>query len=438
MANSPNGGLINETNQQYYVGTQNNIVSYTGGVIDSMVYTFDEVLSLGSSSSWDPNDYEYHLNNFYLETSPTGLHPWTLWDGVAGNVAAGPTGTGGGFTVSKFSNIHDFSVIKFNNPDAVEDGYYVRVRLKSDLVDGAPNYGDYQYISLFDVVNNFMIGYVGEGKLIPSCKRTDVMFHAKRGLQEFSYDTLPNIKSQELTIPPNLSVIIPQDYVNYVSLSWVDEAGVKHPIYPTTLTSNPTNSPLQDTNITTSPFGFNFPSSGYGIPMQDQFGENLEGTSLTEEKWANIPPFENVPIEPIIYSGIGWSYYGWRDAYLLGQKYGLEPELANRNGWFTQNTREGKFSFSSNLAMKLIILEYISDGLAYEEDTKVPKMAEEAMYMHIAYSILAGRANVNEYVVQRFKKDRRAALRNAKIRLQNIKPSEFVQIMRGKSKWIKH
>ena len=29
MANSPNGGLINETNQQYYVGTQNNIVSYS-------------------------------------------------------------------------------------------------------------------------------------------------------------------------------------------------------------------------------------------------------------------------------------------------------------------------------------------------------------------------------------------------------------------------
>jgi hypothetical protein len=58
--------------------------------------------------------------------------------------------------------------------------------------------------------------------------------------------------------------------------------------------------------------------------------------------------------------------------------------------------------------------------------------------MHIAYSILAGRAGVQEYVVQRFKKDRRAALRNAKIRLSNIKLDEFVQIMRGKSKWIKY
>ena len=71
-------------------------------------------------------------------------------------------------------------------------------------------------------------------------------------------------------------------------------------------------------------------------------------------------------------------------------------------------------------------------------DSKIPKMAEEALYMHIAYSILAGRSNVQEYIVQRYKKERRAQLRNAKIRLSNIKLEEFTQVMRGKSKWIKH
>ena len=123
---------------------------------------------------------------------------------------------------------------------------------------------------------------------------------------------------------------------------------------------------------------------------------------------------------------------------LLGQRYGLDPETAQGNGWFTINKREGKFSFSSNLKDRLILLEYISDGLAYDEDTKVPKMAEEALYMHIAYSVLASRTNVPEYIINRYKKERRAQLRNAKIRLSNIKPSEFVQVMRGKSKWIKH
>jgi hypothetical protein len=65
-------------------------------------------------------------------------------------------------------------------------------------------------------------------------------------------------------------------------------------------------------------------------------------------------------------------------------------------------------------------------------------MAEQAMYMHIAYSLLALRRGIPEYIVQRFKKDRSAALRNSKIRLQNIKLDEFTQVMRGKSKWIKH
>jgi len=122
----------------------------------------------------------------------------------------------------------------------------------------------------------------------------------------------------------------------------------------------------------------------------------------------------------------------------LGQRFGLQPEWAQYNGWFTINKREGKISFSSNLSERLILFEYISDGLAYEEDTKVPKMAEEALYMHIAYSILASRTNIPEHIVQRYKKDRKAQLRNAKIRLSNIKPEEFVQIMRGQSKWIKY
>ena len=85
-----------------------------------------------------------------------------------------------------------------------------------------------------------------------------------------------------------------------------------------------------------------------------------------------------------------------------------------------------------------MLLEYISDGLAYDEDTKIPKLAEEALYMHIAYSILSTRPTTPEYVVSRYKKERRASLRNAKIRLSNLKPQEFVQIMRGKSKWIKY
>ena len=79
-----------------------------------------------------------------------------------------------------------------------------------------------------------------------------------------------------------------------------------------------------------------------------------------------------------------------------------------------------------------------SDGLAYDADTKVPKLAEDALYAYILHSIISTRAGQQEYLVQRLKKDKSAKLRNAKIRLSNIKLDEIVQVMRGKSKWIKH
>ena len=277
------------------------------------------------------------------------------------------------------------------------------------------NYGSYIYISLDDIINNFIVAYIGAGKLIPSAKRTDIMFHAKRGLQEFSYDTLKVIKSQELTIPPSLSLAIPQDYVNYVKLSWIDDAGAKHIIYPTRVTSNPAELPIQDNT---------------GQPTQDQAGANLlSQQSLTEERWENRPLTTNFQPD---------DYRDSTNEGLIGQRYGLQPEEAQVNGMFTINERTGTFSFSSDLAGKLIILEYISDNLAYDTDMKVPKMAEQAMYMHIAYSILSGRSGIPEYVVNRFKKDRSSALRNAKIRLSNIKIEEIAQVFRNKSKWIKH
>jgi hypothetical protein len=86
----------------------------------------------------------------------------------------------------------------------------------------------------------------------------------------------------------------------------------------------------------------------------------------------------------------------------------------------------------------VIVLEYVSDGLAYELDTKVPKLAEEAMYAHILHAIISTRINQPDYLINRLKQERRAKLRNAKIRLSNIKLEEITQVLRGQSKWIKH
>ena len=156
---------------------------------------------------------------------------------------------------------------------------------------------------------------------------------------------------------------------------------------------------------------------------------------MTEERW-NKETQNNITGELDQENTNVYDWAWWKLNF--GQRYGMEPQYSQSNGWFQINDRLGTFSFSSDLAGKLIVLEYISDGLAYDMDSKVPKMAEDALYAHINYSILSTRSNTQEYIVQRYQRDRSAKLRNAKIRLSNLKLDEIVQVFRGKSKWIKN
>ena len=401
-------GLINENNRQYYAGAQQFLS--TTGAGQTFTTTFDTNLVFGS---YNPAESDYALNNFKLYKADAGDLTYTEYTSA--------------YTVSN-------SVITITG--SLADNTSIVVQLKStsggnygaqDAYGSAveENYGSYSYIKLDDIINNFLVAYVGTGKLIQSVKRTDVLFHAKRALQEFSYDTLKSVKSQELTVPVSLSVPIPQDYVNYVKMSWIDDSGAKHIIYPTTLTSNPTEIPIQDSN---------------GIPTQDAFNKNIEGTSITEERWdtnglsnINNEIQDGSPVWSNIYGGGFGQGFAWNSGF-----YGLQPEVSQVNGWFTINERENKISFSNDLVDRIIILEYISDGLAYDKDTRVPKMAEEAVYAYILHAVVSTRINQPEYLVQRLRREKSAKLRNTKIRLSNIKLDEFVQVMRGKSKWIKH
>jgi hypothetical protein len=471
----PNGGLITETNRQYYAGAEQFSITSTG-VGQTFTSTFETNLTFGSS---DPAATGYGLNNFKVYTSPdanvwTELNPTSAVSSTTGKNTAAAVNVGNPvalpLTVTNPNVLKDMTVVnastgavygtvlidlpggntnvtcnittqippstdlrfQFANPwseannivtvnASLTSGNYLKIQMNEDTLWDM--HGSYEYTKLDDVINNFLIAYVGPGKLIPSVKRTDVIFHAKRGLQEFSYDTLKSVRSQELTVPESLSLIIPQDYVNYVRFSYIDNMGVQHTIFPANeLTLRPYATPAQDND---------------GVPTQDGNNSNIDGTSQTTEKWdANNPrKISGAYINDYSIADIYWtSYYDGA----LGQRYGLNPETSQRNGWFIIDDRKGLFGFSSNLKEKLIVLEYISDGNAYGLDSRIPKMAEEALYAHILYSILSTSSGVQEYVVQRFKRDRSAKLRNAKIRLSNIKLDQIVQVMRNKSKWIKY
>ena len=121
-----------------------------------------------------------------------------------------------------------------------------------------------------------------------------------------------------------------------------------------------------------------------------------------------------------------------------GSRYGLDPQHAQANGSFYIDNLKGLIHFSSNINGKTVVLDYISDSLGTDGEMQVHKFAEEAMYKWIAHAILSTRANTQEYIINRFKKERFAAVRTAKLRLSNIKLEEITQILRGKSKQIKH
>ena len=511
------------------------------------------------------------------------------------------------------------------------------------------DYGNYQFVSLQDVINQFMVAYVGEGKIISKASKTDVSFHAQRAMQELSFDTFKSIKSQEIVLPPSLSMILPHDYVNYTCISSVDDAGIKHILYPTNKTSNPfkikqdddgkydfagasgtlpsllnssfdsvldpqtdwsatafriqpvgtngggtnANNPNSSTSPTIDVFGVqnnkltaefnrelfsnnavpfsrayscwqevdvagvdelnleatgfapkdasgftnatirlglsssqgdlvtnpiknvnpsvNTETSGtirnYGSGPQP-FGPNFipypnspgtsnlayiewQGSSIADDSatkqlfdidvssynklfvlvtmFLETPPNVDVTSTAMTLDDINLTFEGtfpnlqsggesttWGNYKSLTpveninryddgtydlvneQRYGIDPQYAQVNGSFYIDNLRGLINFSSNINGKTVVLDYISDSLGTDEEMQVHKFAQEALYMHIMCGILSTRANIPEYIIRRYKKDRFAATRKAKLRLSNLKLEELTQVLRGKSKWIKH
>ena len=568
-------------------------------------------------------------------------------------------------------------------------------------------FGNYQFVSLEDIIDQFMAVYVGSEKLINKANKLDVAFHAQRALAELSFDTLKSFKSQQIEIPPSLTMILPHDYVNYTKISWVDDKGIKHPLYYTKDTNNPfhirqldngdydfpnNDDLLINSDFESDDFGkfaawqnsyqiktggsagvpgtkdaLSTPGTFYnhaflelgftgntvlkhrlapsiiagdiagtarctwqkinvigvdyinfdgraestaaitgnatGIAGTDSAGNtvtsapnytvstgnyyatdsgnsgglwtvrnsliagNTSGTSsvdpgdegdiilsnipsstvrigfstspgdininMTNNQYYNTPSLNSTTGIFNLNSPDGQAYVEWFNGesgykeingvdvrehdyvYLLvcsfaewdnaaygeanttlfvqtqiddltvanaysgnnlqerstlagisgawqnykattpvenntedyvdeqywpfqGERYGLEPSHAQVNGSFYIDELRGKINFSSNVSGKNVILDYISDSLGTEKEMQVHKFVEEAMYKWITYGVLSSKINIPEYIVQRAKKEKFAATRQAKLRLSNLKIEDLTRMLRGKSKQIKH
>jgi len=442
-----------------------------------------------------------------------------------------------------------------------------------ESIDGVQSTGDeffgsYQFTSLENIINQFIIAYVGEDKIISRIKKSDISFHAQRALQELSFDTLKSCKALEFEVPPSLAMPLPQDYVNYVKVSVSDANGIKRVLQPASKTSNPlafqqnadgtfkfeNNSyqptaadPFEEYGITKSgktsafngdgliksddplqqyekeirvsfdtdgtgnlkygptlfqnnsnervshgmfiqlrevhdiavgmsvigpgipngttihsinsitgslafPYNVTLSHPGYEQLLLDGVGANTYAPTIT----ASQVLFDN---EELIFVDLNkisntWSKFKSKkineervNDYLYdaddidltsGQRFGLDPQHAQINGSYFIDCNQGLIYFGSSINGETVILDYISDSLGTDKEMRVHKFAEEAMYKCIAYAVMSTKANVPEYIVNRFRKEKFAATRKAKLRLSNLKIEELTQILRGKSKQIKH
>jgi hypothetical protein len=278
--------------------------------------------------------------------------------------------------------------------------------------------GYYSRVNLNDIINNFIVGYTGDGKVLPKVPRYEVAFWAQRTVQEFSYDIFHAEKNMEIELSSTLQISLPSDYVNYVDISCLDADGNLRPLQ-NSKRLKPTKSASQDQD-------YNYIYDQEGNIIYEQTSQTLKqfGESDIATKKQNYESDE----------------YDVRDeAY--GAKYGSEPERANANGTYVLDLEAGKIYFDSMFGEgDIIVLSYISDGLGDNGDfanVLVPKLAEDAVYANILYNLSKLRPSASG-AAGLYKKEAYAKLRNAKIRLSNMKIKEIAQVLRGKSKWIKH
>lgn len=292
--------------------------------------------------------------------------------------------------------------------------------------------GFYSRTNLNDIINNFIVAYVGEGKVLSSVPRHEVAFWAQRMVQEFSYDTLHSEKTIEVELNDAAQMPLPSDYVNFVKLTFLDNAGYQRTIQQSKR-SFPNKAVLQDAN-------FDY--------LYDSDGELLKSQMSEQDRFFQDPNrrAQNRSASSYYYGYYDDDDYSYYYYSYFGRRYGNDPQFENRNGSFYIDTTIGVIYFDylfrpdTGDANPVITLRYISDGLGDNNDFSnvyVPKMAEDALYANMLYNLAKIRPSASG-AAGLYKKEAYAKLRNAKIRLSNMKVEEMAQVFRGKAKWIKH
>lgn len=268
------------------------------------------------------------------------------------------------------------------------------------------NHGEYIYVSLEEMVINFISNFTGDGTILNKVPRSKILYQLKQGIKKFSMNALREVKKVELELGDTLDITLPPDYVNYARISYVNPESGELMVLSRNEKMAMATAYLQDHDAEI---------------LFDDAGFILEGTTYYSEL--------NDKVNKRVFEGGCGSVHS---------NFRLDP-TQNANGYFNIDTRMGKIHFSSDNASRVIMLEYISDGLEYsnESDIKVSKLAEQALYNYVNYELMKTLFNVPMYEKNEAKKMWFAEYKNAKIAMMDIKISDIMLFLNAKRQYLK-
>lgn len=284
--------------------------------------------------------------------------------------------------------------------------------------ENAENHGSYQYVSIEEIVNNFMDNYLGDDTILGNIERDKVIYQARQGIKRFTIGGLREVKVIELEMNETLDVILPYNYLEYVRISWVNKYSGQI-------------MPMAENRHT--PLGVAHLQDNNANILFDNNGDILIGTTALETINDTLTNYAVVnPNTPLLDSWFEGSRYDYQQSWSLDTS-------KNGNGTFNIDRNAGRIHFSSENLTRIILLEYISDGLEANNDAdiKINKLAEDALYAFIHNELVKPSIRVADYEKRRIKKEFDTLWRNAKLRTQRIKIQEFIQIFKQGKTWLR-
>lgn len=266
------------------------------------------------------------------------------------------------------------------------------------------NYGDYQYVTLDELIDNIMLEALEEeDHYLRNTKKFLLQKYGKEAVRELNFNVDGSVRPLLYTLDDTLQIVLPQDYVDYTYLWLIDKNGMAVPLNVNPQ-ANTAASLLLDND---------------GELVFDSEGQVVETTESSSDGFAFIK--------------VHWDR--------CGGYFQKDFSKFSKHGEFKVDVGKGVINFSSNLRNAKIILEYISDGLAMEDltgaDIRVHKYLMAPVMDLIYLKAIERRRSVPQNEKDRALRRYNRAKHRAKMQIANFNIEEISKAFRGMHKWVK-